>query len=56
MMQTFIMFAAAVQLIAVACAINAHTFWATIIYQFGPITLALGLGIFGFARIMGWPI
>jgi hypothetical protein len=56
MTQTVIMFAAAFNLIVIASFVNANRAWLVLFGQVTPIALALGLGIFGFARIMGWPI
>lgn len=56
MTQTIIMFAAAVNLIGVSCLINANRFYLIFLCQFLPVTLAIGLSIFAFARVMGWPL
>ena len=56
MIQTVLMLAAALNLIAVACFTTAHSFLHIMLLQFVPVVLALSLGLFGFARIMGWPV
>lgn len=56
MAQTIIMFAAALNLVGMACFINAQRLHLVLLYQFLPVTFAVGLSIFAFARVMGWPI
>lgn len=56
MSQTILMAAAAVNLVLVACFITASKFGHIMVFQFFPILFAFGIGVFAFARVMGWPI
>lgn len=54
--QTFLMAAAAVHFIAIACLASPDRLLHIIVFQFYPAILALGLACYAFGRFMGWPV
>lgn len=56
MAQTYLMAAAAVHFIAIACFVSVSRPLHIFMFQFYPGVLALGLGCYALGRFMGWPV
>ncbi len=56
MTQTYLMAAAAIHFVAIACLFSPTRLFHILVFQFYPGVLALGLACCAFGRFMGWPI